>query len=348
MAFFFWIVRLEYTKYVYLVYSTVSIFLFGEFPCPIRLPLCESRSLAETHALLAPRVKILPACGKWRNRLFSPAATFWLFLWDVFEKGDIVLADRGFCGFADFWILLERGVDCLMRKHQRRTAGQRTVRRLGKGDWLVAWRKTGVCPEWLERGAWRAMPEELLVRQIDFTVAIAGFRTKKISIATTLLDPRLFPKASLVELYRRRWHVELFLRDIKSSLRMDVLKCKSPDRIEKEIAMYWIAYNLIRTLMHQAARNHGESPLRISFKRTADALREWGPLIHSARSDGKAQNRLIEILLAAIARLTLPDRPDRTEPRAIKRRKKNYQLLNKPRKEFREILHRNKYKAPLS
>jgi len=267
-------------------------------------------------------------------------------LWDELKKGDILVADRGFCGFADFWLLLQRGVDCIMRNHQRRTKGVRFLKKLRKGDLLVAWRKSPICPDWLPRETWKKMPDEMTIRQIHIHVNVPGFRTKKIVLATTLLDPKLYPKARFAELYRRRWLAELFLRDIKTSMGMDILKCKSPEMVVKELLMYLIAYNLIRSIMLEAAQTHGGEPLRISFKRTADGLRQWTPVIRGAR--GADRNRLIEALLACVAKLIIPHRPDRAEPRAIKRRKKNYQLLNKPRTEFREIAHRNKYAAGLS
>ncbi len=269
-------------------------------------------------------------------------------IWEHLEKGDIVVADRGFCGFADFWTLLQRGVDCLMRKHPRRSTGERTLKRSGRGDRLVAWKKTGVRPNWLDYDVWKEMPEELTVRQIEVAVEIEGFRTRNIVLVTTLLDAALYPAQHFAELYRRRWLAELFLRDIKISMRMDVLKCQSPAMIEKELVMYLIAYDLVRLLMLEAAQTHGADPLRISFKRTADALRVWGPVLDAARSRPLALKRLSETLLHYIARLIVPHRPNRTEPRALKRRKKNYALLNAPRNEYREIRHRNKYSAGLS
>ena len=129
---------------------------------------------------------------------------------------------------------------------------------------------------------------------------------------------------------------------------MDVLKCKSPEMVEKELTMYLIAYNLIRSLMLEAARTSGVDPLRISFKRTADALRQWCPVILAAARTRKEIRRLRSLLLETIAQLIVPYRPDRSEPRAIKRRKKNYQLMNEPRNQFSEIRHRNKYRATLS
>jgi len=269
-------------------------------------------------------------------------------LWDAFAAGDLVVGDRGFCGYADFWILRKRGVDCLMRNHQRRSTGQKIMKRLGAADHLVAWFKTGARPQWMSLETWATMPDEMTVRQIEVAVEIAGFRTQKIILATTLLDPQTFPTAHFAELYRRRWYIELFLRDIKISLGMDTLKCKTPDMVEKELTLYLIAYNLIRSLMLDAAEKRGGSPLRLSFKRVADAIRQWAPLIHAVRANREKAERLTRNLLDCIARLGVPDRPDRIEPRAIKRRRKNYQLLNKPRNQFKEIAHRSKYKAALS
>ena len=265
-------------------------------------------------------------------------------LWDVFEKDDIVVADRGFCSFADFWMLQERGVDSIMRKHQGRTVGERTLKKLGKGDRLVVWFKGRGRPKWLDVETWKAMPSELTVREIEVNVEIPGFRTQKLLVVTTLLDDDLYPKATFAEIYRRRWLAELFLRDIKTQMGMEVLKCKSPAMIEKELRMFLIAYNLVRSLMLEAAQTHGRAVLRISFKRTIGALRQWIPLIHGARRRRKEVDRLTQELLHYIARLTVPHRPNRTEPRAVKRRPKPYQLLQKPRHEFHEAPHRNKWK----
>jgi hypothetical protein len=278
------------------------------------------------------------------DSLKVPERTLFHRLWEEFEKGDIVVADRGFCSFADFQMLRERGVDCIMRKHQARSVGERTLRRLGKGDRLVVWTKSGSRPKWLDCETWKAMPSELTVREIEIHVEIPGFRTRHLLIVTTLLDKRLYPRDTFAEIYRRRWLAELFLRDIKTQMGMEILKCKSPAMIEKELRMYLIAYNLVRSLMLQAAQRHGGAVLRISFKRTIDALRQWIPVIHGACDRRNELDRLTRDLLYYIARLRVPDRPNRTEPRAVKRRPKPYQLLMKPRHEFREMPHRNKWK----
>ena len=262
-------------------------------------------------------------------------------LWNALEAGDVLLADRGFCSLADYHLLLQRGVNLVMRLHQRRTKGVRVVKKLGRGDMLVEWTKSKVRPRWLTPKRWAAIPGAVRVRHITFSVDIKGFRTTRITLATTLLDPGEFPASHFADLYRRRWAVELYFRDIKISLGMDILRCQTPEMIEKEIIMHVIAYNLIRATMLQAAAAQGRDIARISFKGTCQAIREWAPLL--ALAPARDRQRLVEAMLKAIARAPVPFRPDRTEPRAKKRRPKNYQLLNKPRRQFKECPHRNKY-----
>jgi hypothetical protein len=268
-------------------------------------------------------------------------------IWDRFRAGDVALADRGFCGYADFWVLMQRGIDCVMRKNASRSKGVLHFRRLGKQDRIVLWIKTKVWVKWMDKGAWAAMPETLAVREIAFAVDVPGFRTKTITVATTLLDEKAYPKEAFADLYRRRWLAELFLRDIKISMGMDVLRCRTPEMVDKEIRMHLIAYNLIRGLMFQAAITHGVPPFRISFKGTTSTLRQWMPFAALVVGETEAKAMLC-IIIQCSARDLVPDRPNRIEPRALKRRKKNYQLLNKHRSEFKEIAHRSRYKRSLS
>ena len=267
-------------------------------------------------------------------------------LWDQLAPGDVLLSDRGFCAYADFYALAQRGVDSVMRKNARRGAGQTLGRRLGKGDRLVHWHRTGASPKWLDPDAWKAMPDRLTVREVHFVVSIRGFRTRDITVSTTLLDPKVYPTDAFVHLYRRRWMAELYLRDIKTTLGMDVLTCKSPAMVHKELLLYLIAYNLVRALMLEASLRHGLPVHRISFKGAVTTVREWAPVL--AATPSQRRRWLYQQFLIVLARDPLPDRPDRVEPRARKRRPKNYQLLNKPRQQFKEIMHRNKYKKPLS
>ena len=236
-------------------------------------------------------------------------------LWNTLEPGDVVLADRGFCGFATFLLLARLGVDSVMRNHQRRTVGLSQLKRLGKGDRLIQWRRCGTAPKWLGPKAWRAMPDRLTVREITFRVQVPGFRTDAITVVTTLLDPTAFPTDAFVQLYRRRWDAELFLRDIKTTMGMDILRCKSPDMIHKELAMYRIAYNLIRALMLEAASQHDVPLESVSFKGTVAAVRQWAPIMAAAGLGAKRRRRLLAALLECLARDRLPHRPNRTPSR---------------------------------
>ena len=280
-----------------------------------------------------------------KDALSVPERTLFRRLWDLFEPGDIVLADTGFCSYADFYLLTQRQTDCVMRNHQRRKVGVRNVKKLGKGDRLILWIKTKVQPKWLNDEQWRAIPDTLLVREITITVNEPGFRSKTLVVATTLRDAKRFPKTAIAELYRRRWAAELYLRDIKTALGMDILRCKAPDNVEKELWMHVIAYNLIRALMAKAADAHRTAPDALSFKGTLSTVRQLAPYIQ--RASQKQRPKLMGLLLTIIAADKLPSRSNRIEPRAKKRRPKNYQLLTCHRSQFKEQPHRNRYKKML-
>ena len=264
-------------------------------------------------------------------------------LWDMLKSGEVLLTDRGFCSYADVYYLSVRNVDCVMRNHQRRSRGVNRVKQLSPTDRLVHWVKSKACPRWLSKQQWDTMPDTLLLREIRITVTTPGFRTQNITVVTTLLDHRQFPEEAFAELYRRRWLAELFLRDIKIAMNMDVLRCKTPDMVDKELYMHLIAYNLVRALMLQAATKKQVSPLQLSFKGTVATVRQWAPLMVSTSLSECLYKHMFDAMLNAIVRDPVPERPDRAEPRARKRRPKNYQLLTKPRREFRECPHRSKY-----
>lgn len=265
-------------------------------------------------------------------------------LWKHLQPNDIVLADRGFCGFAEFYLLLQRGVDCVMRNHPRRTVGFAELKQLGKDDRLIEWHKMAVVPKWFTRKRWAALPGSLVVREIRVHVEIPGFRTKDIIIVTTLLDPKAFPREAFAELYRRRWKAELYLRDIKTTMGMDILRCKTPEMIEKELWMYVIAHNLVRALMIESAYTYRIPIERLSFKGSISTVRRWAPALASPLLGARKHSKLYKLMLFYIAKDQLPYRPNRVEPRALKRRPKNYQRLTQPRKIFRETPHRRKYK----
>ena len=164
-------------------------------------------------------------------------------------------------------------------------------------------------------------------------------------MVTTLLDAARYPAGELVALYFKRWDVELFFRDIKTTMGMDILRCQTPEMIRKEILMHFIAYNCIRRLMCEAAKEMDVQVRGVSFKGSVQALRNWEPHLNQAKISRAERFRLLNDLYAAMTNTPTQQRTGRSEPRCLKRRKKNYQLMTAPRHEMREILHRNRYHA---
>ena len=198
-------------------------------------------------------------------------------------------------------------------------------------------------PRYLSKAIWRRIPAELSVRVVRFSLAVRGFRAQSVTLVTTLLDPVAYPAEELARLYARRWQIELWFRDLKTSMGMEALRCKSPQMAHKELEMFFIAYNLIRVVMAQACAVYDVAMERLSFKGSVDALRQFSIAMARARSR-KKQKQLASDLLEIIARDRVPERPGRREPRAVKRRPKPYQLLNRPRHQMKELQHRSKYR----
>jgi hypothetical protein len=264
-------------------------------------------------------------------------------LWDeISRRFDLVLGDRGFTSFFDMSLLKQRGVDTVLRQHQMRDSDFRRGKRLGRHDHLVLWKKPVRCPDWISPEMYAATPDEWTVREVKVLVTVKGFRTQVYVIVTTLLDPVLYPPSTLAELYFLRWSVELRFRDIKCTLGLDILRCKSPTMVQKELWMQVIAHNLIRALMLKAAVVKHQPLSRLSFKGTVDTLRQWAPLLAAKAKQPTVYRRLFRKLIACIAHDLVPFRPERAEPRAKKRRPKIYQLLTKPRHRMGNLPHRNR------
>lgn len=253
---------------------------------------------------------------------------------------DLLLGDRNFGSFATFAALHVSERFGVFRLHQGRKVDWRKGRRLGKYDRLVTWTKPKNCTWWLPD----PIPESVTVRIIKVSIPIKGFRTQVVLLSTNLLDPKLFPAKAIAELYRRRWDVELIFADIKTSMHMDVLRCKSPEMIRRELHMHMIAYNLIRALMFEAAVTCHTPMNRISFKGSCDSLRQWAPHLAAVATKPSLYRRLFRYLLTTMTDDQLPLRPNRSEPRAVKRRPKNYHRLTKPRHLMGNLPHRNRSK----
>lgn len=251
-------------------------------------------------------------------------------MWDLLVSGDVLLTDRLMCSWTEMVMLKMRGIDSVTRMNKRK-ADFRRGKRLGKSDHIVNWAKPRK-PRSVTTKEYKLLPAFLTVREIFVRVEQPGFRTKTVIVVTTMIDTEDVSKEDLAGLFRSRWHNELDLRTIKITMQMDILRCKSPELVRKEIWTHILAYNLIRTIIAQAASKHDLLPRSISFKGTLQTLEAFQPLIaYQGKRDLSFRTSIYQNLLDAIAVHRVANRPDRFEPRARKRRYKNYPFLMKSR-----------------
>lgn len=269
------------------------------------------------------------AIGKYRGKQTGENSLFRT-LHDVLSEGDVALADRYFSGWFDIALLLDRGVDVMVRKHQARRTDFRTGKRLGEDDHLVSWSKPAR-PEWMTAEQYAQLPDELKLREVRIHVAQKGFRTKALVVVTTLVDAERYPPEAIVLLYRWRWQAELHLRSLKIVLQMDHLRCKTPERVRTEFYTHLLGYNLLRGVMATAALEAGRLPWAISFKGALQTLKEFLPILLTS----VPSELWCEALLAAVATHVVGNRPDRVEPRLRKRRPKPYKHLREPRRNYK-------------
>jgi hypothetical protein len=275
-------------------------------------------------------------------------------LWSTLKAGDIILEDRGFCSYGTMALLQRQGVDTIARLHQMRNGDLRQGRALGPQDRLVEWKKPIQRPPGMSPEEFQALPETLAVRLVGLDVSVPGWRTRRAVLATTLTDAEAYPTDLIRDLYLKRWQVELHFAQIKTLLELDVLRTKSPQMVEKELLVGLIAYNLVRALMQRSAHLHHVPLERMSFQGCVDTVRHYAQVIRASMGSPHKQQALIDQMLERMAADLLPVRPRRSEPRAKKRRSKNYQLLTRPRKKMGRLPHRNRgtlknhRKTPLS
>lgn len=260
-------------------------------------------------------------------------------MWDILHPGDVILADSLMSNWTGIAMLKQRGFELVSRLNKaNRRADFRKGIRLGKDDHLVRWRKPTSIRS-VDRKTYHSLPDEVTIREARIRIEQPGFRTRMMVVVTTLLDPEQTTKEELAQLYRARWNNELDLRSIKSTMQMEFLRCKTPELVRKEVWAHVLAYNLIRTIIAQAATKHKVEPRTISFKGTIQTLEAFQPLIALQGPRGGVElSCLFEQLLDAIARHRVGDRPDRVEPRLQKRRPKRYAFLRKPRATLKQQL----------
>ena len=239
---------------------------------------------------------------------------------------DILLGDRAFCAYADLVAIKKLDCDAVFRKHQSRTTSMRKGKIIGDCDKLVTWYKPKVCPKGLKLDEFNVLPQTITVREIYYYIVIPGFRTERVSLITTLLDKTTYSSLEIVRLYGQRWDVEINLRHLKTTLGMDVLRCKTPSMVRKEIYVYLLAYNLLRNLMWSAGTTYGTPPLRLSLQGTRQHLSNFIPQL-LANSLTK-RHEIYRTLLKIIVHKAVPTRPGRSEPRVRKRRPKSYPLID--------------------
>ena len=280
------------------------------------------------------------AVGSWYQSEIALLQT----LWENLRAGEVLLADRGFCNWGLLAQCLQQGVHAVFRVKGSRRRDFRQGKRLSRDERLVQWKKPKVRGVSFTAEQWAALPDLLTLRLVRCRLQMPGFRTRQVILVTTLLDSVKYPPSALSQLYYRRWAMELTLRNLKTTLQMDQLSCKTPGNLDREIRLHFLMHNLVRRLMLEAARRHGVPLERVSFAGSLAVARRYGEALLQARSKARRQS-LREELFRVLASDLVPDRPGRREPRAVKRRPKPYPRLMCHRHKFREIQHQNRYYA---
>jgi putative transposase len=252
-----------------------------------------------------------------------------------FDQGDLVVFDRYYCSFMMIAMLQRRGLDVCARLHQQRGCDFRRGRRLGAYDHLIVWTRPK-CPTWMSLEAYAQIPETMTLREIRFNVKIPGRRTETLTVVTTLTDPEAYSKDDIAELYGFRWNVELDIRDIKQTLGLDHVRCKTPEMVLRELWVTLLAYVLIRKVIATSAAVHDKQPRQLGFTLACQAILASRMLL--ATGAVRDPRQLWAAALARIARNEVANRPGRIEPRAIKRRLHRYPLLQRSRRELQKEL----------
>lgn len=254
---------------------------------------------------------------------------------DCLKEGDVAVFDRHYCSFIMLAILQQRGVHFCVRLHQRRLSDFRRGRRLGPDDHLVTWTRPKR-PPWMSEQLYAQIPETMTLREMRFQVTVPGRRSETLTVVTSLTDADAYPPEDIATLYGYRWNAELDIRDIKQTLGLDHVRCKTPNMVRRELWVTLLAYNLIRKLIAMAAAVHAKQPRQLGFTLACQTiLSSWMLLATGACRNVR---RLWPLALERIAANEVANRPGRIEPRMIKRRRDHYPLMHDPRQQLREKL----------
>jgi len=253
------------------------------------------------------------------------------------SPGDVLVADALFDNYFLIWELRELGIDIVARVQAERV-GTQTVECRPDGD-VIVWQRPNK-PRGMSGEQYRSYPETMLMRQVSVDARDKGNRAEQFKVVTTILDASI-GGGQIGELYERRWEGEVDIRSIKSTMKMDILRCKSPEMVRKEIWAHLLAYNLLRTVMALAAAANKVEPRKISFKGAKQALSAFAPKLEAARPEQRVG--LVEAMLKAVGYHRVGGRPGRWEPRARKRRPKPTKRLNQPRHVAKQEHNRAKW-----
>lgn len=257
-------------------------------------------------------------------------------LYEFLKPKDVFLGDSAFCSYADFVWITRLGCDAVVRKNNARCQNLKGGNRVGRNDKIITWNRPKTCPRGITKLEFHDLPKTLIIREISYSVNTPGFRTKSVSILTTLLDTQAFPTTELIKLYQQRWDIELDLRHLKTSMGMDILRSKTPEMARKEIYAFLLAYNLIRSLMFDAATTYNTPPNRLSLQGTRHHFNNFINQFLSVKESKYC--RLYRTLLKVIVHKTVPERPGRVEPRVLKRRHKAFPYMINSRHLLRKKL----------
>ncbi|UUO05180.1 IS4 family transposase [Blastopirellula sp. J2-11] len=269
------------------------------------------------------------AIGPYQGKQTGETALLRSLLWR-FTKGDVAVMDRYYCSFMMIAALVGQGAQVCARKHHLRHSDFRRGMRLGKYDHQILWERPQR-PKWMDVETYQLIPPTLILREIRYWVVEKGRRTKSLTVITTLLAPRQYDKQSIADLYGFRWNAETDIGHIKTSLNPWQVRCKSPQMVRRELWATLLAYNLIRTTAAGAAFVHQKLPRQISFTNTCQYLLSTWMLTAAGQLSAATFSLQMEIALQHIARCEVANRPGRQEPRVLKRRPKQYDLMQKPR-----------------
>jgi len=246
------------------------------------------------------------------------------------EREEVVVADSAYGTYVDLALVRSRGADAVFRKHHARQCDFRCGQKLGIGDHIVQWQRPLRCPQSMSRKDFESLPASIEIREVHLLIQQPGFRPKEVILVTTLLDPKRYGKAKLAELYQLRWQAtEVNLKHLKTTLKMEMIVAKTPEMVQKDIYMHLLAYNLLRTLMWQAAQTTPVAPLRLSLQQTRQQFNHFRP--HFAIATDPQRRQCYTTLLNVISTLLVPWRPNRVEPRVVKRRPKPFPRMQQPR-----------------